>query len=202
MKCRTHFGAVDYYTADWWSPINSFLLKLNVDYFRVRLRRRRRGASATSWEEVPLWLPHNISTACAANYLVLVTCKLLLASRTWTLDDKIIGNCSNEKRTSKWEYPRSKYQKAKHPSRERKPDEEYCRKTSSQRSVPKVIKLLPVPRPIITEIEGKSPQPLRDLEIPINLPGTVGGGLGDGGKPARDGESAVDVLGRLLRLVN
>lgn len=58
------------------------------------------------------------------------------------------------------------------------------------------------PRPILTEIEGKSPQPPRDLKIPINLPGTVGGGLGDGGEPPGDRESAVDALCRLLRLVN
>lgn len=40
------------------------------------------------------------------------------------LDDKIIGKSSDEKRTSKRQYPCSKYQETEQPSRECKPEEE------------------------------------------------------------------------------
>jgi hypothetical protein len=70
--------------------IPSFLLKINVNNLRLWLFWSR-VVSATSGE-VPLRLPYNVSTACAANYLILVTNKLPLASWTSPLSKFFVQN--------------------------------------------------------------------------------------------------------------
>ena len=54
----------------------SFLLKLHVDNFRIRLWPR--SSLVALWEEIALWLPHNVSATWAANYTALVAYKLSL----------------------------------------------------------------------------------------------------------------------------
>lgn len=55
--------------------LHSFLFKININDIWLRLRRGR-GTSTTFREEVTLWLPDNISTACTSYRLILVSNKL------------------------------------------------------------------------------------------------------------------------------
>lgn len=65
------------------SHVSSSLLKVNINNFRFWLGSR--GVSAALWKGIPFRLPNNVATACASNFLVLVTSKFPLTSWTTTL---------------------------------------------------------------------------------------------------------------------
>lgn len=72
--CFLFYIELDYDYVTLHLPSSSFLLKLNINNFRLTFWSI--GVFTTPWEKVPFWLPDDISTARTANYLILVTNEL------------------------------------------------------------------------------------------------------------------------------